>query len=655
MASRASSSRWRVDEQRDRHRALEEPVVGVVGQPHVVGLRRRGRRSRAPGTAGRRCSSTPRRLVDVDGRGRRVAPAGSTVRLGRRRRCPVSVVAGHRRSPGSSSTPAGPNRCARPTCGTPRAAPARMTAPPRGRRHQRRSSGSTTWARWRTVCTESPDSTPPRASSRPPCQLDRPSSGRVEGVLAVDPAGEAVADERGVDGGVEAVALGGVVADDRGDEARAVAVAQLDGGVDVGASRRAATSGECSHSHSRPRSSAAIGDAAGSTCSPSARRTLISSLKRAAGTAGRDDASTCRPGRASRAARRPRRWPRGTRRRDRRARPGCSTRSACCTPCGRGSGRRRRGSARRRRQPPATSHAPPVPWRLTGVPAWRATAPSWATAAPDPRATASDSRGSANSAQPAERAGDRTSDTVPAGRPAAASAGSRAAVDDASTPCRGRRTRCASRRCCRCAARRWRRRRRWAAPRRRTRRRRAGPRRASTDQPSCSTRPSDSSRRSGESRPRPQAAHHVVAHRGGQHETGRRAAGGLGAGDVGGVGGERSGSTIASSARPLGEALVELGDLLVGATGEGDEGRHGGVDGGAGRGVLGGRDVQQVTGLLDDDQAGHRRGTPRPAPRRPSPPGRRRRRSADRPPSVPAVASGHGPQRTGVACDRSAW
>ena len=32
--------------------------------------------------------------------------------------------------------------------------------------------------------------------------------GRVEGVLAVDPAGEAVADERGIDGGVEAVVLG---------------------------------------------------------------------------------------------------------------------------------------------------------------------------------------------------------------------------------------------------------------------------------------------------------------------------------------------------------------------------------------------------------------------------------------------------------------
>ena len=58
-----------------------------------------------------------------------------------------------------------------------------------------------------------------------------------------------------------------------------------------------------------------------------------------------------------------------------------------------------------------------MPCRLTGVPACRATAPSWATAAPEPRATASARRRSSNSAQPAARAGDRTSDTVPGRQP----------------------------------------------------------------------------------------------------------------------------------------------------------------------------------------------------------------------------------------------
>ena len=43
--------------------------------------------------------------------------------------------------------------------------------------NQRWSWWSVTVARVRTVYTESPDSTPPRANNRPACQFDRPSSG----------------------------------------------------------------------------------------------------------------------------------------------------------------------------------------------------------------------------------------------------------------------------------------------------------------------------------------------------------------------------------------------------------------------------------------------------------------------------------------------
>ena len=75
----------------------------------------------------------------------------------------------------------------------------------------------------------------------------------------------------------------------------------------------------------------------------------------------------------------------------------------------------------------ATIQAPPVPCRLTGMPAWRATAPSWATAGPEPRATAKAKRESEKSAHPAARAAASTSRTVPDGRSAASRAGVRAA------------------------------------------------------------------------------------------------------------------------------------------------------------------------------------------------------------------------------------
>ena len=62
------------------------------------------------------------------------------------------------------------------------------------------------------------------------------------------------------------------------------------------------------------------------------------------------------------------------------------------------------------------------------------------------------------------------------------------------------------------------------------------------------------------------------------------------------------GATTSSSSSRCREAVVELGDLLVGASRERGEGRDGGVRGPR-RGLLGGGgDVQQVAGVLDDDQ-----------------------------------------------------
>ena len=93
-------------------------------------------------------------------------------------------------------------------------------------------SGSVWKARVRTVYTESPDSTPPREQPAV-LPVGQAQLGTVEGELAVDPAGEAVADERGVDGGPEALLLVRVLREEAGHEAGAVLVEEGDGGVEV--------------------------------------------------------------------------------------------------------------------------------------------------------------------------------------------------------------------------------------------------------------------------------------------------------------------------------------------------------------------------------------------------------------------------------------
>ena len=133
------------------------------------------------------------------------------------------------------------------------------------------------------------------------------------------------------------------------------------------------------------------------------------------------------------------------------------------------------------------------------MPHWRATAPSWATAGPEPRATARASRGWANRAQPAARSRERISSIVPAGNPAAASAGATqpstiaSAVANASDPMRIttvlplRTTPAASAKTL-------------GRPSKTNPTTPSGARRASTRHPSCSTVPTGASRRSGESR-----------------------------------------------------------------------------------------------------------------------------------------------------------
>ena len=64
------------------------------------------------------------------------------------------------------------------------------------------------------------------------CQFERPSSGLFEGVLAVDPAGEAVADKGGIDGVEEPLMLGVVDGDEAGRELGALRVEQVDRLVD---------------------------------------------------------------------------------------------------------------------------------------------------------------------------------------------------------------------------------------------------------------------------------------------------------------------------------------------------------------------------------------------------------------------------------------
>ena len=191
----------------------------------------------------------------------------------------------------------------------------------------------------------------------------QPELGGVEGVLAVDPAGETVADERGVDGGEEALLLARVVADQRGDEARAERVVQGDRLVDrLGDDERRLrasppTPTPCPARRGRGASPPARCDRR----RPGASVTFV--VNRSAGTCVSAPAVDVESGRGAEHARRRRRRRRGTSGRARRpGRTGCSRRSACCTPCGRASSSRWPRTARRRHRRPATSHAPPVPW-----------------------------------------------------------------------------------------------------------------------------------------------------------------------------------------------------------------------------------------------------------------------------------------------------
>jgi hypothetical protein len=78
------------------------------------------------------------------------------------------------------------------------------------------------------VKTESPDSTPPRGEQPAGLPVRQAELGLVEGELPVDPAGEPIAHERGVDGGVEPFLLVGILADQRRGQARAVPIEQVD-------------------------------------------------------------------------------------------------------------------------------------------------------------------------------------------------------------------------------------------------------------------------------------------------------------------------------------------------------------------------------------------------------------------------------------------
>src|SRR5690606_20127205 len=73
------------------------------------------------------------------------------------------------------------------------------------------------------------------AGEQPPVlPVGKAELGLVQRVLAVHPTGEAVAHEGRVDGGPEAVLLGGGLVDQAGGELRAVAVKEGDGPVEVG-------------------------------------------------------------------------------------------------------------------------------------------------------------------------------------------------------------------------------------------------------------------------------------------------------------------------------------------------------------------------------------------------------------------------------------
>ena len=164
----------------DRDRPVDDLGRRVVGEPHVVRLhvevgRAELREQRSPLVVDGPAGSPAGPLVA----GARRVSAGSSARRSSGRRL------GRGRAATSASAARPWRRCARR-----RSADRGAHAPPEqaastatsASAARRRASAvdrrdRSTWARWRTVCTESPDSTAPRASSRPPCQFDSPSSG----------------------------------------------------------------------------------------------------------------------------------------------------------------------------------------------------------------------------------------------------------------------------------------------------------------------------------------------------------------------------------------------------------------------------------------------------------------------------------------------
>ena len=179
-----------------------------------------------------------------------------------------------------------------------------VSGAPSGRAPRHESDGVHRVARQHAAAREQPPGLPVR----------QPELGLIERELAVDPAGEAVADERRVDGRVEPVVLGGVVADQRRRESRAVAVEQ----------------------RPRPRR----------RNRPRRARTRASSptpIRRRAGRVRRQRRGASRPRCLVRRGRAPAASA-TTLRKLGRPRPGCSRRSSCCRPCGPASARRRRPS-----------------------------------------------------------------------------------------------------------------------------------------------------------------------------------------------------------------------------------------------------------------------------------------------------------------------
>ena len=385
-----------------------------------------------------------------------------------------------------------------------------------------------------------------------------------EGVLTVDPAGEPVADERGVDGGVEPLVLVAVVADQRRDEARAVAVEQGDRLVDgLGDDE-----GDLGRALPLPLRAEVARGRQGSPPSRCDRRRRVGSstfvANRSAGTKGSAAASTCRRRRRVRGQRRRRRAAsrkRGTSSAARARGDAAHVERVAHLAVERVASRSRRTDRHRRRgRPPATRR------RCRGrSPACRPAERrrrAGATAGPDPRATASDRRRSANSAQPAARRArpDEATSSLRAVRSPPAPGRRRARRSPRRCP--GRRSRSASRPCSRCAP-----------PRGVGEDVRAPLEHEADDSERGAPRPRRSTRRDRPSAtlhvtaqrralPAAQAGDHLVEHPLGELRAGSSTARPLPRGDVGRVGGADPGDHGAVR-EPVGEGAEERRDLLV--------------------------------------------------------------------------------------------